>query len=210
MALLKRDELNNLAKPYSEYFGEMGLDKAEVERRIEFAETLDDVFFLLFSFIRADLYLKKQIDIDYYTKYVIENYENVLADAGLDVKTDYPALVSHIKDTANEVLAQNAKHSDDPWQTSDDRAMLIAENEANSVYEYVAFQDAVSSGKTRKVWNTMYDNKVRHTHIDLEGLAIPIMERFQVGAYEMYQPKDTTLGAGMEEIANCRCWCSYL
>ena len=44
---------------------------------------------------------------------------------------------------------------------------------------------------------------------DIESLTIPIMERFYVGNYEMYQPKDTSLGAGMEEIAGCRCWCTY-
>ena len=210
MALLKQDKLNNLSKPYEEYFGEMGLSEEDIKRRIDLAESLDDIFFLLFSLIRADLYLSKAIDIDYYVDYILQKYENVLSEAGIDTETAYPALVSHIIDTAKEVVAQNAKHSDDPWQTSDERAMLIAENESNNVYEYVAFQDAVSSGKTRKVWNTMFDNKVRHTHIDLEGVSIPIMERFKVGAYEMYQPKDTTLGAGMEEVANCRCWCSYL
>ena len=88
-------------------------------------------------------------------------------------------------------------------------AMLIAENETNSVCEYTAFQDAIDAGKTRKTWNTMIDKRVRHTHADLEGVTIPIMERFMVGAYEMYQPKDSTLGAGMEEIAGCRCWCTY-
>lgn len=210
MALLKQDELNNLAKPYSEYFGEMGLPESEIRRRIAFAESLDDVFIILFSLISADLRLKNPIDVDYYTDYVARRYERVIEESGIDIEDGYPLLRSHIRDTAEEVLRQNVKHSDDPWETSEDRAMLIAENEANSVYEYVVFQDAVSSGKTRKVWNTMYDNKVRHTHIELEGLSIPIMERFKVGEYEMYQPKDTSLGAGMEEIANCRCWCSYL
>ena len=210
MALLKQDELNNIAKPNKEYFGEMGLSDVEIKRRIAFAESLDDVFFMLFALISADLSLKQPIDIDYYTDYVARRYERVIEEAGIDIEDKYPLLRSHVRDTAEEVVRQNAKHSDDPWQTSYDRGRLIAENEANSVYEYVVFQDAVSDGKTRKVWNTMYDNKVRHTHIELEGLSIPIMERFKVGAYEMYQPKDTSCGAGMEEIANCRCWCSYL
>lgn len=210
MALLKQDKLNNLAIPYDRYFGEMGLSKEEIEKRIRLAETIDDVFILLFLMISADLALGNQIDKQYYVDFVCRNYEDALIEFGFDLEGRYPAIPAHIRQTVDEVLTQNVEKPDEEWNVSDDRAMLIAENETNSVCEYAAFQDAVDSGKTKKVWNTMVDQKVRHTHSELESLTIPIMETFKVGAYEMYQPKDTTLGAGMEEVANCRCWCSYL
>jgi len=209
MALLKQDKLNNLAIPYEQYFGEMGLSKAEIERRIRLAEDLDDVFMLLFLLITADLALGNKIDEAYYIDYATRQYKDVLDEHGIDADERYPWLATHIQEAAKEVVEQNAKKPDDEWNTSDDRAMLIAENEVNSVCEYTAFQDAVDSGKTRKTWNTMLDTKVRHTHEEQESLTIPIMETFKVGAYEMYQPKDTSLGAGMEEIAGCRCWCTY-
>lgn len=209
MAILKQDELNNLSMPYEQYFGEMGLSKDEIERRIALAEAIDDIFMLLFLLISADIALGNPIDTSYYTDYGTREYLSVLEAFGIDVEDRYPWLKSHVNEAVKEVVGQNAKNPDDAWETSDDRAKLIAENEANSVCEYTAFQDAVDSGKTRKTWNTMLDNKVRHTHEEIESLTIPIMDAFKVGAYEMYQPKDTSLGAGMEEIAGCRCWCTY-
>lgn len=210
MALQKQDELNNLAIPYDRYFGEMGLSEEEIERRIRLAETLDDVFILLFLLISADLALGNRIDKNYYIDYLVRNYEDAIVEFGIDIQEEYPGIPAHIVDTAQEVIEQIFDDPDEEWNLSDDRAQLIAENETNSICEYTVFQDAVKSGKTQKTWNTMVDAKVRHTHADLESLTIPIMETFKVGNYEMYQPKDTSLGAGMEEIANCRCWCSYL
>lgn len=209
MALGKQDELNNLAIPYETYFGEMGLSKEEIKRRIEFAEMLDDVFIMLFSLAAAEKIADRVIDAEFLAGYAERHFWDVLDYFGIDYIETYPWLKTHVRQTAEEVVSQIEKNPDDSWQLSNDRAMLIAENEANSVYEYKGFQDAVDSGKTRKTWNTMLDNKVRHTHEVNESLTIPIMDRFHVGAYEMYQPKDTSCGAGMEEIAGCRCWCTY-
>ena len=209
MAILKQDKLNNLSIPYDEYFGEMGLTQDEIEKRIALAESLDDVFMLLFLLVSADKALGNTLDSEYYTDYIVRNYEDVLEEFGIDIYNKYPGMELHIAQAAEEVVEQIIENPDEEWELSEDRAMLIAENETNSVCEYTAFQDAVDAGKTRKNWNTMIDKRVRHTHADLEGMTIPIMERFMVGAYEMYQPKDSTLGAGMEEIAGCRCWCTY-
>lgn len=209
MVLQKKDELNNLAIPYETYFGEMGLSKEEIERRIELADMLDDVFIMLFTLVKAERVANEVLDEDYLIGYTERHYRDVLEYFGIDYLEKYPWLNIHIKQAAEEVLKQNQKHPEDEWNVSDDRAMVIAENEVNTVCEYTMFQDAVDSGKTRKTWNTMLDSKVRHTHMDIESLTIPIMERFPVGAYEMYQPKDTSCGAGMEEIAGCRCWCTY-
>lgn len=210
MALQKKDELNNLAIPYEQYFGEMGLSQKEIDKRVALAELLDDVFIMLFTLIKAEQAASMQLDTEWLAGYIELHYKDVLEDFGIDYLEKYPWLNTHITQMADEVVLQNQKHPEEEWNTSDDRAMVIAENEVNSVCEYTAFQDAVDSGKTRKIWNTMLDNKVRHTHEEIEGLMIPIMERFNVGGYEMYQPKDTSCGAGMEEIAGCRCWCTYL
>lgn len=209
MAIQKFDELNLIAIPYEQYFGEMGISDAEKRRRIELAESIDDIFILLFMLIQADISLGNEISEEYYIDFIDRNYKDMLAEKGIDVVDKYPWLAIHIREMAQEIIRQNVEKPDDEWQTSDDRAMVIAENEANSIGEYTEFQDAVDSGKTRKTWNTMLDKRVRHTHEALESLTIPIMETFKVGAYEMYQPKDTSLGAGLEEIAGCRCWCTY-
>lgn len=210
MAIQKFDELNLIAIPYEQYFGEMGISKAEKLRRIAYAEDLDDIFILLFMMIEADRELGNELDVAYLVDFVERNYKDALAENhDIDVDDKYPWLAVHIREMAQEVIQQNVDKPDDAWVVSNDRAMVIAENEANSIGEYKQFQDAVDSGKTKKTWNTMADHRVRHTHEELESLTIPIMETFKVGAYEMYQPKDTSLGAGLEEIAGCRCWCTY-
>lgn len=209
MAIQKFDELNLIAIPYEQYFGEMGISDAEKKRRIALAEDLDDIFILLFMLIATEISLDNALDPDYFIGFIDRNYRDVLDAHGIDADEKYPWLAVHIREMAKEIIEQNIKKPDDAWETSDDRAMVIAENEANSIGEYTEFQDAVDSGKTRKTWNTMADKRVRHTHEALESLTIPIMERFKVGAYEMYQPKDTSLGAGLEEVAGCRCWCTY-
>lgn len=209
MALQKHDELNRIAIPYEKYFGEMGLSEEEIKRRISLADAIEDVLIMLFTMIAADIALRNVVNGSYYRDYLIRQYEDALIALGFDFE-QYPALQTHIMQTADEVIKQNIEKPEEKWNTSQDRAMAIAENEANAIGEYAVFQDAVDSGKTSKTWHTMIDKKVRHTHEELESLTIPIMARFQVGAYEMYQPKDTSLGAGMEETANCRCWCTYL
>lgn len=93
---------------------------------------------------------------------------------------------------------------------SKERANLIALNEANWIYNNREFFDAKNDGKTKKTWHTALDEKVRETHIALEGVTLPIDEPFHVGAYLMQYPLDgTTYGAGIEEIANCRCSVSF-
>lgn len=91
---------------------------------------------------------------------------------------------------------------------SRERANLIALNEANWKWNNEEFFDALEDNKT-KIWHTALDEKVRMTHISLEGKEIPINEYFQVGAYEMLYPLDMSRGAGAEEIVNCRCSVEY-
>lgn len=91
---------------------------------------------------------------------------------------------------------------------SRERANLIALNEANWKWNNEEFFDALEDSKT-KIWHTALDEKVRMTHISLEGKEIPVNEYFQVGAYEMLYPLDMSRGAGAEEIVNCRCSVEY-
>lgn len=91
---------------------------------------------------------------------------------------------------------------------SKERANLIALNEANWIYNHEEFEEAL--GKySKKTWYTALDERVRATHIVMEGVTIPINEPFRVGAYLMNYPLDDSLGAGLEEIINCRCTVQY-
>lgn len=89
-----------------------------------------------------------------------------------------------------------------------ERANLIALNEANWKWNNEEFFDALSSNKT-KIWHTALDERVRATHIVLEGVEIPINEPFHVGSSLMMFATDSSLGASISEIANCRCTVEY-
>ena len=62
----------------------------------------------------------------------------------------------------------------------------------------------------QKQWWSAADGRVRPTHMDVHGEIIDADEPFQVGDYEMMRPGDESLGAGPEEIVNCRCAVLYL
>ena len=91
---------------------------------------------------------------------------------------------------------------------SRDRANLIALNDANWKWNNEEFFDAKEKYRT-KIWPTALDEKVRMTHIVMEGVEKPINEYFHVGASEMLFPLDTSRNASMSEIANCRCTVEY-
>lgn len=92
---------------------------------------------------------------------------------------------------------------------SRERANLIALNEANWKWNNEEFFDALEDGNKTKIWHTALDERVRATHIVLEGQEIGIREAFHVGNSLMMFATDTSLGADISEIANCRCTTEY-
>lgn len=98
----------------------------------------------------------------------------------------------------------------DEYMTSIDRAMNIAENEANSILNNEEYRSAIKNGCTKKKWISFGDERVRTDHADVDGEVVDIYKPFHVGGYLMMFPKDDSLGAGLEEIVNCRCSVEYL
>ena len=91
------------------------------------------------------------------------------------------------------------------WLSSE-RANLIALNEANWKWNNEEFFEAKETKKT-KTWHTALDERVRMTHMELEGVTIGIDEYFNVGGYEALYPLAETLP--IQETANCRCTLEY-
>lgn len=197
------DELNGerISIPYEEYFGEMDIDEKEKEDRTKLAKELEVLFLFLFmSYGRKN---KKEIlDI------AKEQYKDIaMSFAGIEKESAY--LSKYTKQIIDETIRVTDENIDKPYYTSWDRAMFIAENEANAIGNYRQQINAVKMGKKYKTWITMNDQKVRHTHEEINNLKIPIFETFQVGNSEMMFPKDESLGASADEIVNCRCTAIY-
>ena len=215
MAVLSFDELNKLydgkykrkSMPYEQYFGEMDLTDKQRKERINFAEKFEEVMmFLFFLLLTFEEYGSVEESQDFILQQVKQRYR--------DLVIDYVALDEYIEEYidnfSEEVIKTTNNHSDDPYYKSEDRAKLIAENEANSVLNYSDFIKAMDKGFTKKKWKTELDIKVRHTHRPMEGKIIDINIPFVVGESLMMFPKDTTYGADAEEIVNCRCTIEYI
>lgn len=198
------DELNELGSQvidYEEYFGEMELTDEEKEKRIELAKRFE-ILFLFFL-----LAYSKQQKIDYesmiYEKYMVIAMEFLKQDKAPAYVDDYARRL------ADDVVRTTKEHDGEEFYTSTERGMLISANEANALGNYNQQAQAIKAGMKYKTWLTEKDNKVRHTHREVDNVTIGIFESFQVGDSLMMFPKDTSLGASMEEIAGCRCVAKY-
>lgn len=95
------------------------------------------------------------------------------------------------------------------------RGEVIARTEAIAALhagQYEAAQQLVDRGKVRadqitKVWSATGDGRTRDTHAAMSGQAVRLGEPFvsPSGARMMY-PHDVSLGAGADEIVQCRCF----
>lgn len=198
--------------PYDEYFGEMPLSEKQKKERIEaakrFQRTMEDVFLLIAEARKGQFQEFDSLNI-------IGTVISMIRDGYIEVMpkraSESPLASIYVNKFANDVVRATYDDIDDPYMLSEDRAMFIAENEANTMYEDEDFIAAIEDGMTRKRWLTMMDKRVRDTHRDVEGVTIPIHDFFHVGDALMLYPKDVINGGEYpEEYVNCRCSCIYL
>ena len=204
------DELNELvglnrSEEYSDYFGVMDLPDADKENRIELAEKLGDNFLLVLAFLFT---MQQYQTINWET--IRTRFESAYRDAleGAIILDEY--LDSYIRQFSYDVTESTQNHVNDPYYYSMDRSRLMAENEANTAWNYSDFQSAIQSGYTRKQWIDIRGRRERETHRAVGGTVKPINEPFMVGNSFMMFPKDkATFGADSSEIINCRCSAVY-
>lgn len=192
----------NRAMSINQFFGEMNLPEEEEERRIRLAENLEVMMLTFFELVM--LYGGVTPDnYDYLSGYLRDLYQqNLLVYVPID---EY--LMTKTAVFADEVTRTTQDHADDEWYFSDDRALLIAENESQGTWEYEEFAQAVEAGKTRKTWVAIIDKVTRQWHREVNGKTIPIDDYFHVGNDLMLFSGD--MAASDENLANCRCHTVY-
>ena len=199
------NELNTmLSIPYEEYFSDMDLTPQEIKKRTSLAENIEEVMlfiFALLSVMRQHGYINK----DYAVSELKRQY--------MDIAKQYVTIDNYIENYINrfseEIIDTTLRHIDEEWYLSNDRSMLIAENESNSAFNHYDYVKAVKSGKTRKMWLTERDDRVRKTHQEVNGIRIPINEPFVVGNSLLLYPKDETYNPEPEQVMGCRCTVKY-
>lgn len=74
------------------------------------------------------------------------------------------------------------------------------ESMAQVIEEGLAPADAID-----RTWDSVGDIKVRKDHVHANGQTVKFDEVFWVGGYQMRYPGDTSMGAGADQVARCRC-----
>lgn len=214
--MLPFDELNRLAREQKsrsmdieKYFSAMELPVEEKENRIEFAKKLEDRLFLFLAFIYV---LAERGSLGN----LPAAKEGLARDiAAMMEEYTYPdsAMLEYINRYVDNFVDTTMKRGivdgeEAAYWFSEDRARFSAEDEANTLFNYEQYRQAVEDGYTHKRWIAMKDERVRLTHAEVDGTTVPIDEYFSVGDWMMRFPKDPE--AGPEETVNCRCSLRYL
>ena len=195
----------------------MFLTETEKNRREKIASDFEEVFIILFLLIAADYELDQLESEEYYTD-TLERYYEATAEKYLDDTEEYlslaePLLEDIVKTTLKHVSdghTDDEEDRQDNYYLSNDRALELAENGANMIADYGDYEEAVKDGYTKKQWHTMEDDKVRDTHIPMDGKVIGINEYFNVNGSKMRYPHDLSMNPDIAEISNCRCVCTYI
>ena len=208
------DELNRLYKeshrdrlrsmPFKKFFGEMDLSQEQKEKREQTAKDIEE--FMLLAVI--SMYNTMEVglsDLSDASSSITQRYDALLKRLGIPLTAFFAE--THPSAVASEIVSATMNHPDDPYFFSEDRVRLIAENEANSIWNDSQYQDAVDTGKRYKTWRAILDNRTRQTHRDINGTTIPIDQYFVVGNSLMFFPREAS--ADPEEIVNCRCTAIY-
>lgn len=215
MAILNFDELNKLrSEPFDEYFSKMELTAEQKQRRIKCAGQLEEI--MLYILNLADYMLvNSSIDREYLASELSRRYFDIAYETVIKQQLDEESFVviyNYLQNYTNKISKKIVDSTFDntaDYYLSTDRARSIAENEANTTLNYSDFELMKRKGKKYKTWVDVRDSKERATHLEVGGTTIPIDEPFQVGGSLMLYPKDSSLGAGDGEIANCRCSIRY-
>lgn len=197
-------EHDRMSMDYDEYFGDMDLSDEQKDRRKDSAEDLEEVFEVLLALVLY-LYMEEAYDYSEAIAEAQEAYQDILA--GADVSDYYREV--HVPNAVNGVVNTMLQNPDNPFNFSVDRAIMIAENEANSIWNDAEYEAALRSGKKYKTWHTIIDKKTRDWHAEVNGQRKPITEPFEVAGELLQFPRDESLGCSGGNVVNCRCSVTY-
>ena len=212
--LSRVDEVNTYEYIYSdkevslmlkEYFDVMDISEDQKKKRESVAKEIRESLLFLFALVStANEY--GYLDKDFVLQKFREKFANVLLDN--TSRNEYiDRYFTNITQNIVDNTISNFSGDKDYW-VSDERAIIIAENEANSIENYNELEDAIENGFTMKEWRAELDNRTRKDHRKINGTKIPIDEYFQFDDCEMLYAHDVVNGTERQN-ANCRCSCHY-
>ena len=203
MLPLSFDELNKLvgykrSMDFKTYFGEMRISDVQKRKRIALARKLEQEMIWLMSYMFYARIQGISVSMDAINE-IRRRYRASLPEALIDLY-----IATHIDSVSVDIVDATNRHKEDPYFYSKDRARLIAEGEANSIFGYTEYEEAAKN-KKYKTWLTIMDGHERDSHAEVNGVTLPISEPFVLRGGYLQFPKDDSMGASDEELVSCRC-----
>lgn len=204
------DEINNLHNEDDyilKYFEDMDITQSGKDKRIDFSTKMYDIILFVFALVKS-MQESGYIDEQYIILQLTNRYFELIDD--FSMQSQY--IQDYVGIFARQTVDVTLEHLQDidGYFMSNERALIIAVNEANTIFNYSDYDNAMNNGFTKKQWITEKDDKVRITHVEVDDSIVDINEPFVVGDSLLMFPKDTSLGASAEEVVNCRCSIKYL
>lgn len=228
------DKLNLLSMA-TEWFSKVEVSEEEKKKRALLALDYCDIIIMLFLMITEQEYEREECikfaeerlrilaerelgreSIAYINEwakikavYIVDETYEKLENEIEDISIEEEEAGKDNKDPTKEKILnfeeEGVQIPESEYWTSNFRALKIGIELSTTVYNFKELSDAIDAGKTRKVWMTESDDRVRETHDAIHGVDIPINEFFTVGVSSMLMPGDIVHGAELKEICNCRC-----
>lgn len=204
------DELNKLvgmkkSDPFDEYFAPMKISEEQKKQRIRLAKRLEEEFLYVFSYM---FYAYPIINGEMITD-LRDRYMQQLLELGIATSIADDLYRRQAYKFAVDAISATQRHKEDPYYYSADRARFCAEDQSCFICDKKDFADALEAGMRYKTWETIGDNHVRNSHLEVEGMTIPIEDVFVLEGGLLRYPHDTEMGASDDEVCGCRCTLSF-
>lgn len=140
----------------------------------------------------------------------------VLRESGTQLNFNNESQRKFISETSSDMFLERAKNRINTIAITETQqpAETAKLNTAQSIALVAAQQDneegVVELPMTLKEWNTILDNRTRPAHAVADGQVVAVNTPFIVASEQLMAPGDTSMGASVGNVANCRCSARYL
>lgn len=196
------EELDELL---DDYYDPMQLDEEQKDERKKLAKEYYALLIFLFLLLQTQFMYGAVV-----VEEVVSQFKARLKNICFKYTTIDTYIVTYIDKVTQRVIENATENMADSYWTSAQRALVIAEEESNTILNHDDLERAKALGYTKKKWLCMKDDKVRKEHLKVENKIIPIDEKFRVGRSRLEFPRDEVNCVYLGDIANCRCSLKFL
>ncbi len=209
MAILNKDELNmplsddEITEELYQYFREMNeITDEQVGDRVDIAKEIYNLIAMFLFLVSGTAYTNGVQDIDYYVTMLQRRFRDII-----DFSDSYTE--RYVNFITLEIVNTTFENLETEYYLSQDRALDIAETEANTIMNYSDYQNAINNGFTKKQWLAEKDNRVRKSHKLVDNKVVGINDYFKVGGDMMLFPHDLSMNPKAQNVIGCRCHIKY-